>query len=136
MMTNSAKQKGSRGELEVQTLLRKLLGISHIRRALGAGRHDDVGDIDNIPNTIIQVAYQEAIIAAIRKKLPETEQQRKNARKMFSALFIRRNRNPWIVVMTPEMYAKYWKYAQKGLALEKKQKFKINHPTNMFKSDS
>ena len=43
-MTGSSKRKGDRAELEVQGILRDLLGVP-ARRALGAGRKDDVGDI-------------------------------------------------------------------------------------------
>ena len=47
-MTSPAKRKGDAAELEVQELLRTLLGVP-ARRMLGAGRADDVGDIAGVP---------------------------------------------------------------------------------------
>ena len=110
-MTNSAKDKGDRTEREVEALLRDLLGISEIRRALGAGRQDDMGDIDNIPDTVIQVAAWADILAAIRSKLVGCQQQQKNARAKFGASFIRMRGGKWIVTMTPEQFAELWKAA-------------------------
>ena len=43
-MGNPSKDRGDRAELEVQALLRDLLGVP-ARRMLGAGRKDDIGDI-------------------------------------------------------------------------------------------
>lgn len=114
-MANRGKNKGDYAEREVQELLRHLLGNPKIRRALGAGRHDDVGDIDGVSNTCIQVAWRENLVPTIQAKLKEVEHQRKNRRVRFSAVFIRKNRYPWFVVMSPEQWAKQWKYAQIGL---------------------
>ena len=123
-MANRSGPKGAEGEREVQNLLRVLLGRPNIRRALGAGRKDDVGDIDGVPQTALQVAWWTNWTQAINIKLPEVEQQRKNKRVRFASLWIRRNRNPipWIVVMTPEMWAKMHKYAMMGVDWEREQK--------------
>lgn len=104
-------------------MLRELLGFPRIRRALGAGRADDVGDIHNVPNSVLQVAAWDNWAAAINTKLPDVERQRRNAKKMFGALFIRRSRNkiPWIVVMTPRMFCKLLIHANKGLALAREE---------------
>ena len=125
-MTNSPKNKGDRAELEVQELLRRLLNNPSIRRALGAGRKDDVGDIDGVPNTAIQVAWYKDINTAITNKLPDVEVQRENRGVRFGALFIRRIRAkiPWVVVMTPEDWATMWRYAQIGLRVETKRQVK------------
>lgn len=124
ILTNSSKNKGDEGEREAQALLRRLLNRPTIRRALGAGRKDDVGDIDGVPQTAIQVAWKERWAGAINEKLPDVERQRKNKRVRFAAVFIRRSRNeiPWIVVQTPEQWAKMHKYAMMGVALEQETK--------------
>lgn len=114
-MTNSSKDKGDRGELEVQALLRERLNLPTIRRALGAGRKDDIGDIDNVPNTAIQVAWWKDVSAAIRAKTVEVEEQRKRRRVRFAASFIRFPRGPWFVALSVEQWVRLWKYAQIGV---------------------
>jgi hypothetical protein len=125
-VTSSSKSKGDKGEREVEALLRELLEIPHIRRALGAGRQDDVGDIDGVPQTSIQVAWWSNPMTAINAKLLDTEVQRKHKRVRFAALFVRRTRirngPPWIVVQTPEQWARLWHYAQMGLALDRERR--------------
>jgi hypothetical protein len=115
-MTNKSKAKGDNAEREVQNLLRRLLVLPRIRRALGAGRRDDVGDIDGVPSTVVQVADWARPLVAIDTKLPEVEQQRLNARKPFGVLFIRRVGGKYVVVMSPEQFVKMLKYARLGLA--------------------
>lgn len=107
---NSAKNKGDRAELEAQGLLRDLLGVP-ARRALGAGRQDDVGDIHGVPDTVIQVVNRKDMARAIREKLPECEQQRERAGATFAATFVRKPGGGFIVVLTPEMWATYWREA-------------------------
>ncbi len=101
-MTSSSKRKGDRAELEVQRILQDQLGLG--RRKLGAGRQDDMGDIDGIPDTVIQVTARADLAQAIREKLPEVEQQRQRANAKYSAVFARRRGGDWVVVMTPEMW--------------------------------
>ena len=103
-MTNAAKAKGDRAELEVQALLRDLLGVP-ARRALGAGRIDDVGDIHGVPQTVIQVASYSDVGRAIREKLPEVERQRKVAGVPFAATFVRRPGGRYVVCLSPEQWA-------------------------------
>ena len=102
-MTHPSKRKGDSAELEVQGMLREQLGVP-ARRALGAGRKDDKGDIDGIPDTAIQVTNRKDLSSAVTEKLPELEQQMENADATFGALFCRRRGGKWIVVMTPEMW--------------------------------
>ncbi len=102
-MTSSSKRKGDRAELEVERILQDELGLP-VRRKLGAGRADDMGDIDGIPDTCIQVVAYKDIARAIREKLPEVEQQRQRAGATYSAVFARRRGGEWVVVMTPEMW--------------------------------
>ena len=109
-MASPAKRKGDRGELEVQGILRDLLGMP-VRRALGAGRKDDVGDIHGLPDTCIQVANYADLSRAVREKLPDLERQQENAGATFAAMFCRRRGGSYVVVMTPEQFATLWREA-------------------------
>lgn len=105
-----SKRKGDKAELEVQGLLRELLGVP-ARRKLGAGRLDDMGDIDGVPDTCIQVVSYTDIARAIREKLPESEAQRERSGCTFVATFVRRPGGKYVVVMTPEQWGTYWREA-------------------------
>jgi hypothetical protein len=107
---NPAKARGDRAEREVQGILRELLGLA-ARRKLGAGRRDDVGDIDGLESTVIQVANWGDLSRCVREKLPETEAQRLRAGAKFAALFCRRRGGSYVVVMTPEMFTDLWREA-------------------------
>lgn len=109
-MANPSKRKGDRAELEVQGLLRDLLGCP-ARRKLGAGRKDDMGDIDGVDDTVIQVANYTDISRAIREKLPECELQQQRAGATFGATFVRRPGGRYVVVLTPEQFATFWREA-------------------------
>jgi hypothetical protein len=109
-VANRNKQRGDRAELEVQGLLRDLLGVP-ARRALGAGRLDDVGDISGIPNTTISVANWADLSRAVREKLPDLERQQVNAGATFAAMFCRRRGGTYVVVMTPAQFAMFWREA-------------------------
>jgi hypothetical protein len=115
-VANSAKRKGDRAELEVQGILRDLLGVP-ARRALGAGRKDDVGDIHGVPDTVIQVVdYAPKYLAnALREKPLECERQTLNvagSSAAFGATFVRLRGGDYRVVMTPEQWAAMWREAQ------------------------
>jgi hypothetical protein len=110
-MTSSSKRKGDRAELEVQGILRDLLGVP-ARRKLGAGRLDDMGDIDGVPNTCIQVAAYTDIARAIREKVPACELQQERMGCDFGATFVRRPGGRYAVVMTPEQFGTLWREAQ------------------------
>jgi hypothetical protein len=45
-------------------------------RKFGAGRHDDVGDLDGLPETVVQVAAWSDVLRAVREKLIDAERQR------------------------------------------------------------
>ena len=107
---NPSKRKGDRGELEVQGLLRDLLGVP-ARRALGAGRRDDVGDIHGVPRTVIQVCNRKDVAAAVRAKPLEAEEQRLRAGVTFAATFIRLRGGSYVVALTPEQWATLWREA-------------------------
>lgn len=105
-----SKRKGDRAEIEVQGILRDLLGLP-VRRALGAGRKDDHGDIHGLPQTVIQVANYASVADAIREKLPESERQREVAGATFAATFVRRRGGGYVVCMTPEQFCTLWREA-------------------------
>lgn len=109
-VTNPQKRKGDKAELEVQGILRDLLGVP-ARRKLGAGRQDDLGDIDGVPNTVVQVANYVDIARAVREKLPASERQRERAGVLFAATFVRRRGGGYVVCMTPEQFAALWREA-------------------------
>ena len=111
-MTGSSKRKGDRAELEVQGLLQELLGVP-ARRKLGAGRRDDMGDIDGVPETCISVANRPSdILRAVREKPLQVEEQRERAGCTFAATFVRLRGGEYRVVLTPEQWATYWREAQ------------------------
>jgi hypothetical protein len=109
-VTNSSKAKGDRAELEVQGILRDLLGVP-ARRALGAGRADDVGDIHGVPDTVIQVVNRKDVARGLREKLPESERQQAVAGATFGCSFVRMPGGRYVVAMTPEQFACLWREA-------------------------
>jgi hypothetical protein len=96
--------KGARAELEVQRLFRDQLGIVTARRALGAGRKDDIGDITGIGDLVVQVANWGNVAAAVRQKPIECEQQRLNAGATHAATFVRLRGGTYRVVQTEAQF--------------------------------
>jgi hypothetical protein len=109
-VTGSQKRKGDRAEREVQTLIRDLLGVP-ARRMLGAGRQDDIGDIEGVPETTIQVADWANVATAVRVKPDQAEEQRARAGTPLAATFVRLKGGTWRVVLTVEQWATYWREA-------------------------
>jgi hypothetical protein len=103
-MTNSSKSKGDRSELEAARLLADLTGWP-VRRKLGAGRSDDTGDLDGIPDTTIQVKAYRDIQRAIRETLADLPAQQANAGTPFAAGLIRRPGGHYFAIMTLEQLA-------------------------------
>lgn len=108
---NPSKAKGDRAERDVQGMLREHLGVP-ARRALGAGRLDDVGDIHGVPQTVIQVADWRDVARAFKLKPLEAERQREQADVPFAATFLKLFGGEWRVVMTPEQFYALWREAQ------------------------
>jgi hypothetical protein len=109
-MANPNKRRGDRAELEVQALLYNLLGVP-ARRKLGAGRRDDMGDIDGVPDTCISVASIARLNEAIREKPVELDEQLKRSGCTFGATFVRLRGGAYRVVLTPEQFATFWREA-------------------------
>lgn len=108
---NPQKRKGDEAEREVAALLNALLGVP-ARRMLGAGRKDDVGDIDGVPGTVVQVANRQArFYECVREKPLEAEAQRVRAGASFAASFVRLRGGDYRVVLTPEQWAALWREA-------------------------
>jgi hypothetical protein len=103
-VTGSAKRKGDAAEREIAALIADELGMK-VRRKLGAGRLDDTGDLDGIPNTTVQVADWADTARAFREKPLDAEQQRRNAGDLFAVSFIRTRGGIWRAVMTVEQWA-------------------------------
>jgi len=102
---NPQKNKGDKAEREVAALLSELTGKT-VRRKLGAGRTDDTGDIEGIPNFAIQVADWKDKSAACLQKPVEAEDQRENLGVDHAATFVRFRGGRYRVVLTPEQFAR------------------------------
>ena len=78
-----------------------------MRRKLGAGRLDDTGDLDGIPDTVVQVANWNNALRAVREKPEGAETQRLNAGADYAATAVRLVGGVWRFVLTPEQFATY-----------------------------
>jgi hypothetical protein len=103
-MTNPQKAKGDSAEREIAALINALTGWP-VRRKLGAGRMDDAGDLDGIPDCTAQVKNYADVGRAVREALYDLEQQRLNAGTTHAVAFIRRAGGRWIAVQTVEQWA-------------------------------
>ena len=105
-MTGSSKRKGDRAEREAAAVVADLTGHP-VRRMLGAGRTDDVGDLTGVPDTVIQVVAWTDVASAVRAKPLGAEAQRVNAGAAYAATMVRLRGGGWRVVLTPEQWASY-----------------------------
>lgn len=103
-MSNPQKRRGDAAEREAAQLITDLLNLP-ARRALGAGRQDDIGDIHGIPGHTIQVASWKDVSRAALVKPSQAEQQRINARAPHASTWVRFRGGTWRVVLTPEQWA-------------------------------
>jgi len=100
-VTHPSKRKGDKYELEAARLLADLTGWP-VRRKLGAGRTDDCGDLDGIPDTCVQVKAYRDIQRAVREVLDELPAQQANAGATFGFGMVRRPGGRWFAVLTLE----------------------------------
>lgn len=99
---NSALERGKRAEREVCALIEHHAGWP-VRRRL-AGRADDCGDLEGLPNCCIQVKSYTDITRAVREALDELPTQMTAAETDFGAAFIRRPGGRYFVAMEPSMF--------------------------------
>lgn len=98
-MSHPSKRKGDKFELEAAAALAEISGWP-VRRKLGAGRLDDTGDLDNVPETTVQVkGYPSDLLRSIRETLTELPVQQANAGTPFAAGLIRRPGGRWFAVL-------------------------------------
>jgi hypothetical protein len=110
-MAHPSKRKGDQYEREAAVRLAEATGFP-VRRKLGAGRTDDCGDLDGIPDTCIQVkGYPSDLIRSIRECLAELPQQQANAGTTFAAGLVRRPGGRWLAVMDLEQLATWMREA-------------------------
>ena len=93
-------------ELELARLLTEITGRT-VRRKLGAGRSDDTGDLEGVPDTTIEVKNYKDLTRAISDGLADLEREQANAGAANGVLFCRRRGGKWIAVMTPEQWASH-----------------------------
>lgn len=110
-MAHPSKRKGDSAEREVERILQDFLGVP-ARRKLGAGRRDDMGDIDGVPDTCISVGNIARLSEAIREKPLECEVQQRRSGCTFGATWVRLRGGQWRIVMTPEQWTTMWREAQ------------------------
>jgi hypothetical protein len=115
-VSNPQKRKGDRAELEVQGICREELGV-YARRALGAGRKDDVGDIHGVPSTVVQVVDSVELGKYLRRKPDEAERQRLELERLtgeaaFAVTFMRLRGGDYRCVQTPSQFFALWREAQ------------------------
>jgi hypothetical protein len=103
-MAHPSKAKGDKGEREAAALIVELTGWP-ARRKLGAGRTDDTGDLDGIPDTTVQVKSYRDFARAIRDGLDDLRTQQANAGTPFAALMVRRTGGHWVVAMDLDQWA-------------------------------
>lgn len=105
-MSNPQKRKGDKAELEIAGIITDLLGF-RVRRKLGAGRLDDTGDLDGVPDTTVQVKNYANITTAINNAMLELPIQQSHAGTTHGVAFVRRPGGRWIAVMSVEQWATY-----------------------------
>ena len=108
-MTGAAKRKGDIAERQAAELLSELLGVT-ARRKLGAGRLDDEGDIDGVPDTAVQVVSRstDVVSVGVVRKPVEAEAQAVNGGLTHSVVMLRVRGGTWRFVMTPAAFSKLW----------------------------
>lgn len=109
-MTGAAKRKGDIAEREVAKIIADLTGFP-VRRKLGAGRMDDEGDLEGVPDTVIQVANWADVLRAVRQKPVEAERQRENAGVPHVVTLVRMRGGEWRAVLTLEQMATWMREA-------------------------
>lgn len=104
-MTGAAQRKGDWAEREAADTLSNLL-TKPVRRLLGAGRADDVGDLDGVPRWVVQVAWwPHDMLRAVREKVLDAETQASRSGMPHAVAMVRLRKGVYRMVMTPEGWA-------------------------------
>ena len=104
-MTSPQARKGATFERDVVEFFRAN-GHPYVERAYGAGRPDDVGDLDGVPGWALELKNHQKL--ALSGWLEEAEVERVNARARFAAVIAKRrgkNAGQSYVVMTLATFA-------------------------------
>ena len=104
-MTSPQARKGATFERDVVEYFRAN-GHPYVERAYGAGRPDDVGDLDGVPGWALELKNHQKL--ALSGWLEEAEVERVNARARFAAVIAKRrgkNAGQSYVVMTLATFA-------------------------------
>ncbi|MGO8724292.1 MAG: hypothetical protein ACLQRM_16405 [Acidimicrobiales bacterium] len=103
---SAPKRKGSAFERDIVAYL-TAHGFPHAERSYGAGRPEDVGDIDGLPGFVIEAKAHRSIDLA--GWIDEAETERVNARQPFAVVIAKRRNKPTgaaYAVMTLEAFAR------------------------------
>jgi Holliday junction resolvase len=103
---SAPKRKGSAFERDVVGFL-TTHGFPHAERSYGAGRPEDVGDIDGLPGFVIEAKAHRSIDLAAW--VDEAETERVHAGQPFAVVVAKRRNKPTsaaYVVMTLEAFAR------------------------------
>jgi hypothetical protein len=101
---NTAKNKGDRAERELAVILADLLGVD-VRRKLGAGRTDDVGDMDGLVGWTVEAKNVANLADALREGVADSTREQRNAGTPFGVAFVRVRGGTWYAVQSLEQWA-------------------------------
>lgn len=90
-MASAAARKGSQFERDVVAYLRDQ-GFPYVERAYGAGRPDDVGDLDGIPGWCFELKNHQRIDLA--GWIDEVHREQAQARAQFGVVVVKRRQRP------------------------------------------
>jgi len=103
-MSNTSHRKGSRAELEAARIIALELGVD-ARRALGAGRTDDTGDIWWPGQTLtIEVKNHKSIATALRQGLDDAVREQHNAGTPYGCAMLRMHGGVWCFAQTVDQF--------------------------------
>lgn len=97
-MAHPSKAKGDRAELELARLLSDELGIP-VKRMLGAGRAEDVGDLHGLAGWTVETKNYADLASGINEGLKDLDREQVNAGTPFGVVFVRRRGGRWLAVM-------------------------------------
>jgi Holliday junction resolvase len=100
------KRRGSAFERDIVAFL-QAHGFPYAERSFGAGRPEDVGDVDGLPGFVIEAKAHRSLDLA--GWIDEAETERLNARQPFAVVVAKRRNKPTsaaYAVMTLESFAR------------------------------